>query len=85
MAFPRLILPREGYCIVATPLPFSIFDHEIGAADVAGQYRGAETLLKDVYGLDVIQEVSKLHTFSTAAERKRRAKRQSQFISSNLS
>lgn len=47
----------QGYVTVATPLPFSIFDHEIGAAGIAGLYRGAENLLKNVYGSQFLEEV----------------------------
>lgn len=54
-----LLFCSQGYCVVATPLPFSLFDHEAGAADIAGQYRGAESVLRDIYGREVIEEVGR--------------------------
>lgn len=42
---------------MATPLPFSPFDHAAAARKVGGAYAGALPFLRDVYGADVIAEV----------------------------
>lgn len=51
------IVHTQGYCIVATPLPFSPFDHAAAAAQVATAYQQALPFLRDVYGREVLAEV----------------------------
>ena len=50
-------LAKEGYCIIATPLPFSLFNHGEAAGALAQAYTRGEAFVESVYGNRLLQEL----------------------------
>ena len=58
-SLPPSLPSFQGYCIIATSLPFSLFDHAAGARSLAVAYARGEDYVEGVYGPRIRQQVRK--------------------------